>query len=177
MYRLIWDEAYSTSVPSKLGKAMCDLTTPTWPHTFVIPKYASMVEYKQYAPANHFHMTWDLPVSHLQYWMDLTGVISATSWAVRPSIVKGTDRPLPLIYHLNGGETTCVISEPIEEPRVFSNFLSSVLGLPLFLVPVVMRVYHTHQLRPRYHCDRITPLSGSPSEPTCHKSSLPCFSA
>ncbi|MHC5157397.1 MAG: hypothetical protein ACYSOZ_04755 [Planctomycetota bacterium] len=103
-FSLIWDEAYSTSVPAKLGKAMCDLTTPTWPHTFVVPKYASMVEYKQYAPANHFHMTWDLPVSRLQYWMDLSGVISATPWAARPSFVEGTDRPLPLIYHLNGGE-------------------------------------------------------------------------
>ena len=105
-FSLIWDEAYSTSVPAKLGKAMCDLTTPTWPHTFVVPKYASMVEYKQYAPANHFHMTWDLPVSRLQYWMDLTGVMSATPWAARPSFVEGVDRPLPLIYHLNGGEST-----------------------------------------------------------------------
>jgi L-fucose isomerase len=103
-FSLIWDEAYSTSVPEQLGKAMCDLTTPTWPHTFVVPKYASMLEYKQYAPANHFHMTWDLPVSRLQYWMDLTGVISATPWAGRPSFVEGTDRPLPLIYHLNGGQ-------------------------------------------------------------------------
>ncbi|MHC5091470.1 MAG: hypothetical protein ACYSOJ_07595 [Planctomycetota bacterium] len=101
-FSLIWDEAYSTSVPEKLGKAMCDLTTPTWPHTFVVPKYASMLEYKQYAPANHFHMTWDLPVSRLQ--LDLTGVISATPWAGRPSFVEGTDRPLPLIYHLNGGQ-------------------------------------------------------------------------
>ena len=105
-FSLIWDEAYSTSVPAKLGKAMCDLTTPTWPHTFVVPKYASMLEYKQYAPANHFHMTWDLPVSRLQYWMDLTGVMSATPWAARPSFVEGVDRPLPLIYHLNGGEST-----------------------------------------------------------------------
>ncbi|MEN8128108.1 MAG: hypothetical protein ABFR90_09935 [Planctomycetota bacterium] len=106
-FTMIWDEAYSTSVPAKLGKAMCDLTTPTWPHTFVVPKYASMVEYKQYAPANHFHMTWDLPVSRLQYWMDLTGVISGTPWAARPSFVEGIDRPLPLIYHLNGGENAC----------------------------------------------------------------------
>ena len=33
---------------------MCNLTTPTWPHTFVVPKYASMAEYKQYAPAQSF---------------------------------------------------------------------------------------------------------------------------
>ena len=103
-FSLIWDQAYSTSVPDKLAKAMCDLTTPAWPHTFVVPKYASMLEYKQYAPANHFHMTWNLPVARLQHWMDLTGVLSATPWAARPKFIEGVDRPLPLIYHLNGGE-------------------------------------------------------------------------
>jgi len=104
MFSLIWDEAYTTSVPEKLGEAMCNLTTPTWPHTFVVPKYASMVEYKQYAPANHLHMTWNLPVARLQHWMDLTGVLSVTPWAARPNFVEGTDRPQPLIYLLNGGE-------------------------------------------------------------------------
>ncbi|MBN1435810.1 MAG: hypothetical protein JW936_01940 [Sedimentisphaerales bacterium] len=103
MFSLIWDEAHTTEVPTKLGKAMCDLTTPTWPHTFVVPKYASMVEYKQYAPANHFHMTWDLPVARLQHWMDLTGVLSVTPWAARPKFVEGVDRPLPLVQLLNGG--------------------------------------------------------------------------
>jgi len=99
---MIWDEAYTTKVPQKLGKAMCDLTTPTWPHTFVVPKYASMTEYKQYAPANHFHMTWNLPVARLQHWMDLTGVSSVTPWAARPKFIEGVDRPLPLLQLING---------------------------------------------------------------------------
>ena len=98
---MIWDEAYTTEVPQKLCKAMCDLTTPAWPHTFVVPKYASMTEYKQYAPANHFHMTWDLPVARLQHWMDLTGVSSVTPWAGRPKFIEGIDRPLPLIHLIN----------------------------------------------------------------------------
>ncbi|MBW8016960.1 MAG: hypothetical protein FVQ82_12310 [Planctomycetes bacterium] len=103
-FGMIWDEAHTTSVPDKLCKAMCDLTTPAWPHTFVVPKYATMLEYKQYAPANHFHMTWNLPVSRLQYWMDLTATSSITPWAARPKFVEGTDRPQPLIHLLNGGE-------------------------------------------------------------------------
>ena len=103
-FSMIWDEAYSTEVPQKLSKAMCDLTTPTWPHTFVVPKYANMLEYKQYAPANHFHMTWDLPVARLQHWMDLTGVLSVTPWSARPKFIEGTDRPQPLIHLINGGE-------------------------------------------------------------------------
>ncbi len=104
MFSLIWDQAHTTEMPEKLGTAMCNLTTPTWPHTFVVPKYASMVEYKQYAPANHLHMTWNLPVARLQYWMDLTGVLSITPWAARPGFIEGTDRPQPLIHLLNGGE-------------------------------------------------------------------------
>jgi L-fucose isomerase len=110
-FSLIWDEAYTTAVPAKLADAMCNLTNWNWPHTFVIPKYASMVEYKQYAPANHFHMTWDLPVSRLQYWMDLAGILSVTPWAARPTFIEGTDRPLPLVYHLNGGENSFKIAK------------------------------------------------------------------
>jgi L-fucose isomerase len=106
MFSMIWDQARTTEVPEKLGQAMCELTTPTWPHTFVVPKYASMVEYKQYPPANHFHMTWDLPVARLQHWMDLTGVLSVTPWAARPKFIEGVDRPQPLIHLISGGENT-----------------------------------------------------------------------
>jgi len=104
LFSMIWDEAHTTEVPKELGQAMCNLTTPTWPHTFVVPKYASMVEYKQYPPANHFHMTWDLPVARLEHWMDLTGVLSITPWVARPKFVEGVDRPAPLVHLINGGE-------------------------------------------------------------------------
>jgi L-fucose isomerase len=106
-FSLTWDEAETTAVPEELGKAMCSLTTPTWPHTFVVPKYASMLEYKQYPPANHFHMTWNLPVARLQHWMDLTGVLSVAPWAARPRFIEGVDRPQPLLHLLNGGEDAC----------------------------------------------------------------------
>lgn len=104
-FTLIWDEATTTEVPKKLEKAMCNLTSKDWPHTFIVPKYASMVEYKQYAPANHLHMTWDLPVARLQYWMDLTGVQNVTPWVARPKFIEGVDRPEPLIHLINGGES------------------------------------------------------------------------
>ncbi|MHB0946830.1 MAG: hypothetical protein ACYC3B_06635 [Sedimentisphaerales bacterium] len=101
-FSLIWDEATTTIVPEKLGKAMCNLTTPTWPHTFVVPKYATMLEYKQYAAANHFHMIWNLPVARLQHWLDFTGVQSITPWAARPSFIEGVDRPRPLVSLIGG---------------------------------------------------------------------------
>jgi L-fucose isomerase len=106
LFSMIWDQAYTTEVPEQLGQAMCNLTTPTWPHTFVVPKYASMTEYKQYPPANHFHMTWDLPVARLQHWMDLTGVLSVAPWAARPKYIEGIDRPQPLVHLINGGADT-----------------------------------------------------------------------
>jgi L-fucose isomerase len=106
MFSMFWDEAHTTEVPEALATAMCDLTTPTWPHTFVVPKYASMMEYKQYAPANHLHMTWGLSVARLQHWMDLNSVMSVAPWAARPAFVEGVDRPQPLIHLLNGGENT-----------------------------------------------------------------------
>jgi len=103
-FSLIWDQARTTEVPQQLGEKMVNLTNWNWPHTFLVPKYASMLEYKQYAPANHLHMTWDLPPARLQYWMDLTGVLDVTPWAARPKFIEGVDRPQPLIYLLNGGE-------------------------------------------------------------------------
>ncbi|MCK4324896.1 MAG: hypothetical protein KAW89_10220, partial [Armatimonadetes bacterium] len=105
IFSLIWDEATTVSLPDKLTQAVCETSTPTWPHTFVVPKYATMGEYKQFAPANHFHMTWDLKVSRLEYWMDLANVLSATPWQGRPDYIEGTDRPTPLLYIQNGGET------------------------------------------------------------------------
>jgi L-fucose isomerase len=104
MFAMVWDEAVTVDLPPKLERAVCKASTPDWPHTFVVPRSASMVEYKQYAPANHFHMTWKLKSARLQYWMDLANVLSVTPWQAKPRFLEGTDRPLPLLYVINGGE-------------------------------------------------------------------------
>ncbi len=104
-FSMIWDEAVTVDLPAALSEAVCNASTPTWPHTFVTPKYATMAEYKQFAPANHFHMTWGLPPARLEYWLDLANVLSATPWEARPGFIEGVDRPMPLLYVLNGGET------------------------------------------------------------------------
>jgi len=104
MFSMVWDEATTVELPGELAQAVCDTSTPTWPHTFVVPKYASMIEYKQYAPANHFHMTWGLEPARLQYWMDMANVLSVTPWQAKPGFNEGVDRPLPLLFLLNGGE-------------------------------------------------------------------------
>jgi L-fucose isomerase len=106
MFSLVWDEAFTVDLPEALAQAVANSSNVTWPHTWLIPKYASMAEYKQFAPANHFHMTWNLAVARLQYWMDLANVLSVAPWQARPANIEGTDRPTPLLYLLNGGENT-----------------------------------------------------------------------
>ena len=109
MFSLIWDEAETVLPPMKFSKLICETANPTWPHTFVVPKHASMLEYKQYAPANHFHMTWNLKRNRLQYWMDMTNVLSVTPWKEMPLFQEDIDRPLPLLYLINGGENNTKI--------------------------------------------------------------------
>ncbi len=104
LFSLIWDEACTVDLPEKLASFVANSSNVTWPHTWVVPKYASMAEYKQFAPANHFHMTWNLEVARLQYWMDLSNVLSVAPWQARPAFIEGTDRPTPLLYLINGGE-------------------------------------------------------------------------
>ncbi len=104
VFSLIWDEATTVDLPGPLAQAVANTSNITWPHTWVVPKYASMAEYKQYAPANHFHMIWNLPPARLQYWMDLANVLSVVPWGARGGFCEDTDRPLPLLYLLNGGE-------------------------------------------------------------------------
>jgi L-fucose isomerase len=105
LFSLIWDEAATVDLPAELAEAVARTSTCIWPHTWVMPKHATMIEYKQYAPANHFHMTWDLRTARLQHWMDMAGVLSVTPWQARPAFTEGVDRPLPLTYLLAGGET------------------------------------------------------------------------
>lgn len=104
MFSMVWDEAFTVDLPEKLAAAVANSSNVTWPHTWVVPKYATMTEYKQYSPANHFHMIWNLNVARLQYWMDLSNVLSVAPWQARPLLTEGVDRPLPLLYLINGGE-------------------------------------------------------------------------
>ena len=104
MFSLIWDEAQTVDLPEKLADFVANSSNVTWPHSWIVPKYATMTEYKQFAPANHFHMTWGLKPSVLQYWMDLTNVVSVAPWQARPAFIEGIDRPQPLLHLINGGE-------------------------------------------------------------------------
>jgi L-fucose isomerase len=104
MFSMSWDEASTAEIADPLATAFCQTTTADWPHSFIVPKYATMGEYKHLPPANHFHMVQGLSPARLEYWMDLNCVLSQANWAARPAYIEGVDRPLPLIYAANGGE-------------------------------------------------------------------------
>lgn len=104
LFSLVWDQACTVDLPDELAKAVANTSNVTWPHTWIVPRYATMAEYKQYAPANHFHAIWGLEPARLEYWMDLANVISVAPWSRRPAWIEGIDRPVPLLYLLNGGE-------------------------------------------------------------------------
>lgn len=106
MFSLIWDEASTVDLPKQLADYVANSSNVTWPHTWVVPKFATMSEYKQYAPANHFHMIWGLKPATLQYWMDLTNVLSVAPWQARPDFIEAEDRPIPLLHLINGGESS-----------------------------------------------------------------------
>ncbi|MDR1613626.1 MAG: hypothetical protein LBT97_12720 [Planctomycetota bacterium] len=103
-FTMFWDEAATTEMIPKLSEAVRKTSAYDWPHTWVVPKYATMYEYKHYAPANHLHMIRGLKPARLQFWMDMTNVLSGTPWAARPAFIEGVDRPQPLPHLLNGGE-------------------------------------------------------------------------
>ncbi len=104
LFGMNWDEAETAEVPDALATALAGSTNKEWPHTFVVPEYATMYEYKHYPPANHFHMIQGLSPARLEYWMDLNNILSQVYWAARPAFIEGVDRPLPLLYLENGGE-------------------------------------------------------------------------
>lgn len=104
VFGMSWDEAVTAEVPYELGQAIARASNYEWPHSYIVPKYATMNEYKHYPPANHFHMIQGLNPARLEFWMDLNNVFSLTPWAARPSYVEGVDRPTPLLYLENGGE-------------------------------------------------------------------------
>lgn len=104
LFSLSWDAAETAAPPAEIATALAQTTDKNWPHTFVVPEYATMGEYKHLPPANHFHMIQGLSPARLEYWMDLNCVLSQANWAARPAYIEGVDRPLPLLYAANGGE-------------------------------------------------------------------------
>jgi L-fucose/D-arabinose isomerase len=104
MFTMIQDEAESQELPAPLIERVCHASDYTWPHTFLTFEHAASSLVKVGIPANHLHMVTGLPRRRWQHFSDYTLILNH-SWENAPEYVDGLDRPLPMLWRLNGGET------------------------------------------------------------------------
>ncbi|MFA4925967.1 MAG: hypothetical protein WC524_04870 [Candidatus Aminicenantales bacterium] len=102
---MIQGEAETVELPWPLAEAVCRASDYSWPHTFVTYDQVPASLVKMGMPANHFHLVKNLNRRRWQFFSDLAGILNYR-WENSPDYVEGLDRPLPLLYRLNGGETS-----------------------------------------------------------------------
>jgi len=103
MFTMIQDEAVSVELPQPLAERVAHASNYTWPHTFLCFEHIPASLSKVGVPANHIHMVRRLPRARWQHFSDLTGVLPYR-WENTPEYTEGLDRPIPMLWRLNGGE-------------------------------------------------------------------------
>ncbi len=104
MFTMVQDEAQSVELPAKLAEKVCHASDYTWPHTFLTFDHVPASVAKMGMPANHFHMVTGMPRRRWQHFSDYANILNYR-WENTPDFVEGLDRPLPMLYRINGGET------------------------------------------------------------------------
>lgn len=104
LYTMVQDEVQSIELPAPLAERICHASDYTWPHTFLTFDHVPASQAKMGMPANHMHMVMDLPRRRWQHFSDYANILNYR-WENAPEFVEGLDRPVPMLYRLNGGET------------------------------------------------------------------------
>jgi len=104
LFTMVQDEAQSVELPAPLAERVCHASDYTWPHTFLTFDHVPASRVKMGMPANHFHMVAGLPRRRWQHFSDYANILNCR-WEGTPEFVEGLDRPLPMLYRINGGET------------------------------------------------------------------------
>jgi L-fucose isomerase len=104
LFTMVQDEAQSIELPAPLAERVCRASDYTWPHTFLTFDHVPASQAKMGMPANHFHMVTGLPRRRWQHFSDYANILNYR-WENAPEFVEGLDRPLPMLYRINGGET------------------------------------------------------------------------
>jgi L-fucose isomerase len=104
MFTMVQDEAQSVELPAKLAEKVCHASDYTWPHTFLTFDHVPASLAKMGMPANHIHMVTGLPRRRWQHFSDYALILNYR-WENAPDYVEGLDRPLPMLFRINGGET------------------------------------------------------------------------
>ncbi len=105
MFTMVQDEARSAELPPALAERICHASDYTWPHTFVILDHVPASSAKLGMPANHFHLVMGLPRRRWQHFSDYNLILNYR-WENSPDYVENLDRPLPILWRINGGETS-----------------------------------------------------------------------
>jgi len=104
MFTMVQDEAQSVELPAPLAERVCHASDYTWPHTFLTFDHVPASQAKMGLPANHLHMVTGLPRRRWQHFSDYANILNYR-WENAPEYVEGLDRPQPMLYRINGGET------------------------------------------------------------------------
>jgi len=103
MFTMVQDEAESVELPAPLTERVCHASDYSWPHTFLTLEHVPASMAKMGMPANHFHMVEGVPRRRWQYFSDFNLILNYR-WENSPDFVEGVDRPLPMLWRINGGE-------------------------------------------------------------------------
>ncbi|MGC8745141.1 MAG: hypothetical protein ACP5SQ_00755 [Candidatus Saccharicenans sp.] len=103
VFTMIQDEAESVELPPLLAEEVCQASDYSWPHTLLTFDHLPASLVKMGMPANHFHLVKGLNRRRWQYFSDFSGVLNYR-WENLPEYQEGLDRPIPMLYRLNGGE-------------------------------------------------------------------------
>lgn len=104
MFTMVQDEAGSVELPPALAERICHASDYSWPHTFLAFDHVPVSWVKVGLPANHFHMVMGMPRQRWQYFSDYNLILNFR-WENSPDYVEELDRPLPILWRINGGET------------------------------------------------------------------------
>jgi L-fucose isomerase len=104
MFTMVQDEAESQELPPVLVERVCHASDYTWPHTFLTFDHIPSRDAKVGMPANHIHMVMHLPRRRWQHFSDYNLILNY-HWENTPEYAEGLDRPQPMLWRLNGGET------------------------------------------------------------------------
>ena len=105
LFTMVQDEVRSVELPAALAERVCHASDYTWPHSLLTFDHVPAGLAKVGMPANHFHMITGLARRRWQHFSDYAGILNYR-WENMPEFTEGVDRPLPMLYRVNGGETT-----------------------------------------------------------------------
>jgi L-fucose isomerase len=103
VFTMIQGEAESVELPPALAEEVCHASDYSWPHTFVTFDQVPASSVKMGMPANHFHLVTGINRRRWQYFSDYTCVLNYR-WENTPEYTEELDRPVPMLFRLNGGE-------------------------------------------------------------------------